>query len=141
MKAAVTPRRISQATGGKRLSLNHLPEQEFWLPKAYEVGYTAWDNTSGDTEFGDARNFQLCQVPDYQTTYGWGIKNLATDSETTGQLWYTSSPLYTNATNYCGINHKGDPIGIASYIKKGTTIASYGIVPFFMIAADDSTYA
>ena len=139
--AVITPRRFAQTAGNKKYSLVNLPEQEFWLPRIYEVGYNAWNNTSGANEFGDARNFQLCQATDYQTTYGYGIKSLATDGETKSQMWYTSSPLISNATNYCAINAKGAPVGIASYIKKGSAVAQYGIVPFFMIASDDSTYA
>lgn len=139
--AAITPRRFAQTAGNRKYALTNLPEQHFWLPRIYEVGYTAWNNTSGANEFGDARNFQLCQTPDYQSTYGYGIKSLATDGETKSQLWYTSSPLISNGTNYCAVNHKGDPVGISACCKKGTTIFKYGIVPFFMIAADDSTYA
>lgn len=138
---AITPRRFAQSVGNKKFSLANLPEQEFWLPRMYEVGYNGWNNSSAANEFGDARNFQLCQVADYQTTYGYGIKNLATDGETVGKLWYTGSPLISNATNYCAINAKGNPVGIGSYIKKNSVVAQYGIVPFFMIAADDSTYA
>jgi len=139
--AAITPRRMTQTAGSKRYSLVNLPEQHFWLPRIYEVGYTAWNNTSGANEFGDSRNFQLCQVTDYKSTYGYGIKNLASDGESSSQLWYTCSPLLSNATNYCAISHTGEPVGIASYIKKNNVVASYGIVPFFMIAADDNTYA